>query len=321
MEQTSNVRERRTMQSIVFGPAAAALCALATIASAQELPTSKPTQKPKIEPPSHISPDWKTPGTGGVVTGDKLVKARGTADVDAIVPGQKFLLAFVFQIEPGWHIYWQNSGASGAATEISVSGPTGFVIGKTLFPRPRAFTEPEGTVYGYEGETVLFVEVTAPMEPGPTGSAMFRAELDWLVCKDVCKMGNASQVITLPVSASMARPEPKKDAVVERFKSRLPRILTHGQDGAVAELKDGMLHLEIPAQGRTTAEFFPIEVPGLKYGTAEIKVESDRVLMKVPVEVNARNAGGKPIVVKGLAALGQSLDDPCFEFEFPLPAP
>jgi HSP20 family molecular chaperone IbpA len=118
----------------------------------------------------------------------------------------------------------------------------------------------------------------------------------------------------------MARPEPRKDAVVERFKTRLPRTLAHGQDGAVVELKDGVLNVELAAQGRTTAEFFPIDVPGLKYGTAEIKVESDRVLIKVPVEVNMNNAGGNPIVVKGLAALGQSLDDLSYQFEFPLPA-
>ena len=308
----------QTTKWILAMAAMSGLCA--ACATAQEVPTTKPPDKPSIKPPEAISPDWKRPGVGGDKSGGQLVSVRGAADVDAIVPGQKFLLAFVFKIEPGWHIYWKDSGDSGAPTEIEIAAPAGFVVGKTLFPRPQRFTEPEGEVYGYEGETVLFVEMTPPMEPAPSGPAMFRAELNWLVCKDVCKVGHAADVVTLPVSNSSARPDHKKDATVERFKNRLPQMLANGQNDAVVELKDGVLRVELPAGGRTAAEFFAVETPGVEYGTPDIKVETDRVVLKVPVEFNVRNANGKSIAVKGLVAIGASPDDPCYEFEFPLPA-
>jgi DsbC/DsbD-like thiol-disulfide interchange protein len=294
--------------------AAAFTCA----ASGQDQPAPKPGSHPAIEPPFKPLPDWKAPDRGGSKkTGQ--VKVRSTADVDAIVPGEPFLLAFIFDIEPGWHIYWKNSGASGAPTEIRVSAPAGYSIGRTLFPRPQAFVEPDGTVYGYEKETAIFVEVIAPHEPAATSSAMFRAEIDWLVCKDVCLKGSSSQMLTLSVSTSAGRHVTTKDATVDRFKARLPRAISDGQNDAVVELTDGILRVELPAQGRASVTFFPNETPGVTFGATEIKVEKDRAMIRVPVEIKHRNAGGNSIVINGLAALGDSLDDPCYEFEIPLP--
>jgi DsbC/DsbD-like thiol-disulfide interchange protein len=110
-------------------------------------------------------PKITLPGAGGKQpmenpkSAEQLVTVRGVADVDRLVPGQAFHLAFIFTIEPGWHIYWLNSGASGGPTEIKVSGPQGFTFGKALFPRPIVLHGEEGDTYGYERQTVLFVPV------------------------------------------------------------------------------------------------------------------------------------------------------------------
>ena len=125
----------------------AAVCALmlAPVALGQE-PTESPI--PPSRPPSKPTPPGVTPpppgpiGRPGDKSGDKLVRMNMTADVPRITPGEKFLLAFAFSIDPHWHIYWENAGASGAPTEIDVKAPPNFVVGKTLFPRPQIIPRP-----------------------------------------------------------------------------------------------------------------------------------------------------------------------------------
>jgi hypothetical protein len=51
------------------------------------------------------------------------------------------------------------------------------------------------------------------------------------------------------------------------------------------------------------------------------KVDGDLMTVVIPVDNNPINARGRTPVAAGLLALGTGLDDPCFDFEFPLPGP
>jgi thiol:disulfide interchange protein DsbD len=42
--------------------------------------------------------------------GRRIVTPRLVADVAAVQPGRPFTVGLYFQIEPGWHMYWENSG-------------------------------------------------------------------------------------------------------------------------------------------------------------------------------------------------------------------
>lgn len=283
------------------------------IAFAQGIMPNTPDSPPGWKPSAPKSP-------GSAKTGEQLVKVRSVADVEQLTPGGTFSLAFVFDIEPGWHIYWKNSGDSGAPTEIKVTGPVGYTFGPVQFPRPTVFEEPEGTVYGYADRTVLFVEVTVPPDVKAGPPAMLRAEIRWLVCKDICLMGRASQMITVPGSAGNA-PADQHDSDIAKFKARLPKVIRNGQNGAEISIADSNFIITLPAQGADTAQFFPFDTPGVVYGQAVASAADGRLTVRVPIEVNPNNARGKPIVLGGLIGLGTSPDEPCYEFEHPLSAP
>jgi DsbC/DsbD-like thiol-disulfide interchange protein len=191
-------------------------------------------------------------------------------------------------------------------------------VGKTLFPRPQMIKSSDDVTYGYEGRTVLFVEITAPAEMSSGGQAMFRSEINWLVCKSACLMGRTSVVTNLSVGR---QGESKNaDPVVEQFKKRIPGSLKD-ESGATISYDQNVLTVRLPAHGYRKAELFPIEVPGVTLGEPSITTESDVMTVKIPVEVNPGNAQGQSPVAAGVLALGTRLEDPAFEFEFPLSAP
>ncbi|MCC6158609.1 MAG: thioredoxin family protein [Deltaproteobacteria bacterium] len=130
------------------------------------------------------------------------VRAEMIADVDAVVPGAPLRLGARFDIDPEWHVYWQNPGDAGIPTEAKFVAPEGFTLAPTRYPAPEFFGA--GTPlagYGYEKEVVLFVDAVAPAQTAEA-KVTFKAETSWLVCRHTCIPGSANVELTLPVKAA-----------------------------------------------------------------------------------------------------------------------
>jgi len=253
-----------------------------------------------------------------IQTAEQAVQVRLAGDAAAIGPGQTIRLAVIFTIAPHWHIYWLNPGDSGAPTNLTVTAPEGFTVGGTLFPRPEAFTETAGTTYGYERETVLFVPVTAPKDL-KEGEVSFDVDIFYLVCRDRCLIGRAAESLRIATAATAAGsgPSTADTQTLRRHADRLPRPLTE-LPGASARLEEGLLLVTGPAGGHETVEFFPLPVPGVTFGEAEIVVEDDRFRLAVPFQVKPQNALGQTMSVRGVLGLGRSVSDPCYDLLLPL---
>ena len=123
-------------------------------------------------------------------TGDELVKVRLVhreqgGNVDPVGPRY---LGVVFDIEPGWHIYWKNSGDSGAPPSITLDGVEDVEFGKVLWPVPKRHESSGGILdYIYEGQVTIVFQYYADRSIDPN---RVTAEVDWLVCKDVCLPGS-----------------------------------------------------------------------------------------------------------------------------------
>lgn len=263
------------------------------------------------------------PGSGASKTAEQLVRVRSSADVDVATPGQTFHLAFVFEIEKDWHIYWKNSGASGGPTTIAISAPSDFTIGTVRYPRPKAFHSEEGTTYGYEGTTVIYVEVTAPPVLA-SGHVSFNARVNWMVCKDICLTGRAVQIINVVTAerdAGLRLPSARpQDPAIAANKSHLPKNITALTGGKV-EHTDTTLTMTLPAAGFSTAEFFPDETPGVTYDSATVKREGEVITVTVPIAIRPNNAQGQPLRIAGTVGLGNRQTDPAYDIEIPLSAP
>lgn len=247
-----------------------------------------------------------------------LVRVRAVTDASRVGPGQTFHLAVVFDIKPKWHLYWKNPGEGSAPPRVTVEAPAGFRVGAPLWTRPTAFETPFGAEYGYEDQVVLFVPIVAPQSLAD-GRVTLHAGVRWAACKERCVLGTARQSVIVRTSSGTPAPAGPLDPLLSKHKRRLPRPLD-SLAGSTVEFQGGTLTITGPAQDRSVASFFPAPSPGVTCGKAEVAIEDDRFRVSVKVAVNPQNALGQRMVIGGLVALGEGSDEPCYDFELPLPS-
>ena len=136
------------------------------------------------------------------------------SEYDAIVPGQSFDLAVRFDLEEGWHIYWENPGDSGLATVIDWALPENIVAGEMQWPAPEQIFLGGLVNYGYEDEAVFIVTFQAPKDLKLGSELAITADLFWLICKENCLPGEATLNLVLPV-VGKAEPSAQATAFAE----------------------------------------------------------------------------------------------------------
>ncbi len=132
------------------------------------------------------------------------------AETATVVPGETFHLAVHFELDPHWHVYWKNPGASGLPPDIEWELPEGFKAGEMQFPAPERIELGGLMSYAYEDAVTFIVPVTAPENLTLGAEISIGAELFYLVCKDVCLPGEASLSISLTVGET-SEPGPNAD--------------------------------------------------------------------------------------------------------------
>ena len=143
------------------------------------------------------------PPAGGDPDGTALVKSHLLAERDAVEVGGRFRVAARFKIEPGWHIYWKNSGDSGMPPSFRVVAPEGVTIERVDWPVPEIFRTPDETTFGYSGEAAIVLTLRAPTDVTTAKPLDLKIEADWLVCKESCLMGSRAMGLRLPLVAPL----------------------------------------------------------------------------------------------------------------------
>lgn len=123
------------------------------------------------------------------------------SEVNSIQPGQTFTLGLWIRHAPGWHTYWSNPGVVGVATAFVWDLPEGFSAAAVQWPAPQRTKMATLTAYGYEGDCVLLVDITAPDElPKDQKSVTLKTKLGWMACATSCHPGWSNFELTLPVA-------------------------------------------------------------------------------------------------------------------------
>jgi|SRR6185437_677124 len=128
------------------------------------------------------------------------VRASLISDVSNIRAGRAFTIGVLLEIEQGWHIYWTNPGDSGMPTTVTFKAPEGFEAVPDPFPIPARIRHGKETAYGYERPVVFTAKVTPPVDLRIGDRVTFEASAAWLVCKDTCLPGKATESLTMKVA-------------------------------------------------------------------------------------------------------------------------
>ena len=241
----------------------------------------------------------------------RLVRMAVEPDVEVVHAGQTFNLVVRLSLEKHWHIYWINPGASGMPTDVQVRLPAGFRAAPVRFPRPKTFPSPEGMTYGYETSATIFVPITAPASL-EDGTLEIPVEARWLVCKGVCRLGDATETVVLRTSAAAAPARPAADRFADA-RRRLP-VPASPTNGVAVTFEEGTLVVTGPAGGHTSGELYPIAIPGVTFDASSVRVVDGRFRATASITIKPGNALGKPIFVRGVVALGMRLDDTSYSF-------
>jgi len=158
--------------------------------------------------------------------GNKFVKASLVVDRESIQPGFEMdqsvaLIGVNFEIEPGWHIYWKNSGEAALPTSITWSLPANWEAGHLNWPVPEKFVEQgDITTFGYSEQILLFSSLKTSEQND--GEVVVGAEVKWLVCKNICVPGRAKLEKTIRVSGTDALTASGDFELFKMAKNRVP---------------------------------------------------------------------------------------------------
>jgi thiol:disulfide interchange protein DsbD len=191
------------------GPNAAALLTLlcaATVAGAERRAGDLPA------PPEVPAGAWAETIFDGEAN---RVEARLLTSAERVRPGETFQAGVLFDLDPGWHMYWRSPGDSGLPTQLDWV-TEGVTVGETEWVTPAVFAESEGTIttYGY-GDRVL-LPAQAVVAANAQGTVQLEVTAGFLACDILCIPGQVQLRRSLPVSAT---PEAAPAAVLALFEN------------------------------------------------------------------------------------------------------
>jgi thiol:disulfide interchange protein DsbD len=139
----------------------------------------------------------------------------------ALAPGQSQQLGILLRHEPHWHTYWINPGDSGLPTTLAWTLPPGVKAQEIAWPMPKRFDVGGLYNFGYDGEAVLPVAISAPADAAPGSKAHIAVDAKWLVCREECIPGKKTLTLDLPIAAPTDPPKPDGRWTMQFSRARL----------------------------------------------------------------------------------------------------
>jgi thiol:disulfide interchange protein DsbD len=201
----------------------------------------------------------------------------------------------LFDLAPGWHLYWRNPGETGIAPTLDFEVPR-HRVGELAWPAPQTFREADGlfTTYGYE-ERVLLAAPIDLLEAGPR-TDVIRAFASVLVCRTQCVP--ASFTLTTPVDPGLSEGQQSTiDALFRDADAQIPipaarlglEVDARWLEGTPETEETGRLGLSVRscqhggescrslAVDSQDALFIPMEGDTFEYSRAELIANDDAV--------------------------------------------
>jgi DsbC/DsbD-like thiol-disulfide interchange protein len=219
-------------------------------------------------------------------------RARLITDVTAFAAGSTFRLGVLFTIDEHWHLYWHSARDGGLNTTVEWLLPEGWRAGPISWPAPSRFVDPGSLVaYGYEKEVLLVSEITIPEDFSQDGAVTLGADLSWLVCEELCLIGEAKPTLAL------SRGAPRPSSEVKRFEAWRAKVPLSPSKAGIsvderfdAENAKWRVALTWPegSKAPTAKEIraYPFDVPGSRLDEGRIETEGRRAVFTFQVRID-----------------------------------
>ena len=102
-------------------------------------------------------------------------------------------------MEKGWHSYWRYSGESGMPLQVQWSLPKKSFASSLQWPIPERIPFGDLINFGYKNSFLLMSELSLPKKK-PYKTITIQAQVEWLICKEVCVPLNESLTLNIPIT-------------------------------------------------------------------------------------------------------------------------
>jgi len=212
----------------------------------------------------------------------RLVSAvTATGDLDVLPLGIEFTLA------AGWKVYWRTPGEAGLAPVIDLSAsPNPDLAARISWPLPQRFDAFGFDNFGYANEVILPLELSGHAAGMPL---QVIADLEALVCSDICVPFGGRLEMSLPDGAAAASPHAQAMA---QFAAMVPRPATGGSGISASgpslrpvrvETRPDGLYVELADDAPPVAEIFIEAQDGVAF-KAPTPSQNGLFLAAVPVD-------------------------------------
>lgn len=227
-------------------------------------------------------------------------------ETQGIAPGQTIHVALRQKIDKGWHTYWRNSGDSGEATKILWTLPPGWSAGDIIWAPPHR--QPTGPLmnYGYSGEVLLPVAITAPADAQPGQTVTLKAAAAFLVCEEICIPEDALLELSLPVTTAVAPADPKWGAPIKAALDAAPKPagLSAAYVHEGADLKLAVTGEALKGADMAGAYFFPFSGAVIDHAKAQAIERGPEGLTLTIAAGYAFQEGEAPEALAGVLEVG-----------------
>jgi DsbC/DsbD-like thiol-disulfide interchange protein len=186
-------------------------------------------------------------------------------------PGKPLWVGLLFQLDPGWHIYWQNPGDSGEPPKVQWELPEGFRAGEIRWPVPIRLGSGSVIDYGYEGHVLLMVPIER--SPGARGDSAspIAADVKYVVCREICIPGKAHLTVSSPAGIDTASQASEWRKLFQEARAQLPRAAPANWKVSAQSGKNDFYLTVAGVRPSRNVSFFPLRA-GLIENSAEQKV-------------------------------------------------
>jgi thiol:disulfide interchange protein DsbD len=165
-------------------------------------------------------------------------------------------VGLLFDLQPGWHVYWTNAGDSGEPPAVKWSLPAGVTVGPLQFPAPKRLPLGPLMDFGYEDQVLFPAELHVGASAGALSKVPVAGDVSWLVCRQACIPGKAHLAVELPVGAggaSAAAP------LFEKTFAAMPKVLPAKAKTVFTRTPTGFQLAVLTGKRVEGAEFFPAD--------------------------------------------------------------
>jgi len=202
-----------------------------------------------------------------------LVADQASVSLDAAHTAVPPHVGLLFDLEPGWHVYWTNAGDSGEPPAVKWTLPEGVTVGPLQFPAPKRLPLGPLMDFGYENEVLfpaeLHVTANTAHAIGNTASATaakpqnavpIAADVSWLVCRQACVPGKAHLAMALPVGAGGSNGSSSAAApLFQKTFAAMPKVLPARAKAIFTRGPNGFQLAVLTGKRVEGAEFFPAD--------------------------------------------------------------